>query len=165
MSKIPGDSEQRKKTPIYSGCIDLFPLALAAVARVMQHGAEKHNNGNIGWNRPASADHKDCIARHLADSGTIDPDSGELADAHLAVRALMNLQLAEENRTPEKHIDNENEKFVFARALKSQSCPDVRKGSHYKVIVENGTTFSYYDNNDRLFLGSWASGYWERVEK
>lgn len=95
---IPGDSAERKATPLYSGCIALFPLALAAVARVMQYGANKHNDGNIGWNRPASADHKDCIARHLADSGAIDPESGELADTHLAVRALMNLQLAEEKR-------------------------------------------------------------------
>lgn len=97
-ARIPGNSAERKATPLYSGCIALFPLALAAVARVMQYGANKHNDGNIGWNRPTSADHKDCIARHLADSGAIDPESGELADAHMAVRALMNLELAEEKR-------------------------------------------------------------------
>jgi hypothetical protein len=105
MTKIPGDSLQRKKTPLYSGCINLFPLALAAVSRVMQYGADKHNGGDIGWNRLLSSDHKDCIARHLTDAGTIDPESGELADAHLAVRALMNLQIEEEKRTAQNQED------------------------------------------------------------
>lgn len=93
------ESQQRKNTPIYSGPLTNFPLAIAAVARLCFKANEKHNPGEpLHWSRGKSTDHKDCIARHLIDSGTMDSEFDELHDVALAWRALANLQLAEEKR-------------------------------------------------------------------
>lgn len=93
------DTKQRKQTPIITGCLDYFPLALAAVARVSFKGNEKHNPGQpMHWSREKSTDHADCIGRHMADRNETDPDSGELHAAHIAWRALAMLELAEEAR-------------------------------------------------------------------
>lgn len=97
------DSQERKDTPIYSGVMAYFPLALAAVARVSKAGNDKHNPGQpLHWSRGKSTDHKDCIARHLIEADGVDPSTGELHAAALAWRALANLQLAEEKRLAEK---------------------------------------------------------------
>lgn len=100
MSKVVKyESQTRKQTPIYSGPMTYFPLALAAVARLCLKSNQKHNPGEeLHWARHKSPDHKDCIARHLLDSGTMDPEFDELHDVALAWRALANLQLAEEKR-------------------------------------------------------------------
>lgn len=89
-----------KTTPIYSGVLAYFPLAIAAVSRVSKYGNDKHNGEGspLQWTRGLSNRHKDAIATHLTQSGTVDPESGELHDAALAWRALANLQLAEEAR-------------------------------------------------------------------
>lgn len=79
------------KPPIYSTLKD-FPNALEAIAKVAQFGADKHNGGNIGWNREVSKDHLDSLFRHALKSGTIDEESGLLHDAHLAWRAIANLE-------------------------------------------------------------------------
>lgn len=87
------DSAERKNTPIYSGVIAYFPRALAAVARLSKKGNDKHNPGQpLHWAKEKSNDHKDCIARHLVENGTVDPDDGELHDVKLAWRALANLE-------------------------------------------------------------------------
>lgn len=95
---LPTDSAIRKDTPLYSGVFKYFPLALAAVARVSKAGNDKHNPGQpIHWSRGKSDDHLDSASRHMTECGTFDTD-GELHDAHLAWRALANLQLMEEGR-------------------------------------------------------------------
>lgn len=92
-------SQQRKATPLYSGVLAYFPLALAAVARLSKAGNDKHNPGQpLHWSRGKSNDHLDCIARHLADAGGFDEETGELHDVALAWRSLANLQIAEEKR-------------------------------------------------------------------
>jgi hypothetical protein len=97
---LPTDSEERKRIPLFSGVLNYFPLALAAVARLSQRGNDKHNPGQpIHWARGKSMDHPDCIARHLLDIQTLDPVSGEYEDAvAIAWRALANLQELEEVR-------------------------------------------------------------------
>lgn len=93
------DSKKRKDTPLYSGCIAYFPDALAAVAQLSKYGNDKHNPGQpLHWSREKSGDHKDCIARHLAECGKIDPETGMLHDVAVAWRALANLQIALENK-------------------------------------------------------------------
>lgn len=95
-------TEDRKGTPIYSGVLKYFPLAIAALARVSKAGNDKHNPGEpLHWSRGKSNDHLDCAARHLVEAGVIDPETGELHDANLAWRALANLQIAEEKRLAE----------------------------------------------------------------
>lgn len=97
---LPTDSEERKQIPIFSGVLNYFPLAMAAVARWSKRGNDKHNPGQpLQWSRGKSNDHADCIARHLIDLETLDPRSGEYEDAMaLAWRALAILQELEEKR-------------------------------------------------------------------
>lgn len=98
--KLPTDSTERKNTPIYSGCIAYFGLALAAVSRLSFRSNEKHNPGEpLHWSRDKSADHKDCIARHLVDIDVYDEELQEYDEAAaVAWRALAYLQLLEEQR-------------------------------------------------------------------
>lgn len=98
---LPTDPKERKATPIYSGVVKYFPLALAAVARVSKRGNDQHNPGQpLHWAREKSTDHEDCIMRHLTDmaSGTMLDSDGEPHLAKVAWRALAALQLAEEER-------------------------------------------------------------------
>lgn len=96
---LPTDSQERKRIPLFSGVMNYFPLALAAVARVSKRGNDKHNPGQpLHWSRGKSNDHADCIARHLIDLETLNAD-GEYEDAEcLAWRALAILQELEERR-------------------------------------------------------------------
>lgn len=68
MTTLPADSAERKRVPLYSGCMAYFPAALAGVARTSWEGNEKHNPGEpMHHARGKSMDHPDCIARHLLD--------------------------------------------------------------------------------------------------
>ena len=74
---LPTDSQARKDTPIFSGVVRYFPLALAEIARLSKAGNDKHNPGQpLHWSRGKSNDHADCAMRHLIEVGTIDPDDG-----------------------------------------------------------------------------------------
>lgn len=65
---LPTDSDERKETPLTSGCLAYFPAALAGVARVSKAGNDKHNKGEpLHHARGKSMDHADCIVRHLMD--------------------------------------------------------------------------------------------------
>jgi hypothetical protein len=96
---LPTDSEARKEIPLFSGVLNYFPLACAAVARLSKKGNDKHNPGQpLHWAREKSTDHLDCIARHLVDVHTKNAD-GEYEDATaMAWRALAVLQELEEKR-------------------------------------------------------------------
>ena len=89
---LPTDAADRKATPVYSGVLKYFPLALAEVARVSKAGNDQHNPGEpLHWARGKSTDHADCATRHLMEVGTIDTD-GQRHSAKLAWRALALLQ-------------------------------------------------------------------------
>lgn len=94
------DSAERKATPLYSGCLMYFPLALAAVARHSQRGNSKHNPGQpLHWAREKSTDQMDCILRHAVDVDHYNDELDEYEEAcALAWRALAKLQLLEEKR-------------------------------------------------------------------
>jgi len=96
---MPVDSKDRKNVPLVTGVLDYFPAALAAVARLSKFGNDKHNPGEpLHWARDKSADHADCIGRHLVDRGVIDPETGMSHSVEVAWRALAMLQLEEEER-------------------------------------------------------------------
>ena len=96
---LTNDSTARKQTPMYSGLLKYFPRALAAVARVSWAGNEKHNPGRpLHWSRDKSADHEDCIVRHMITPYDVDTD-GELHIAHAAWRALAACEIALERRS------------------------------------------------------------------
>jgi hypothetical protein len=90
---LPVDKKSRKDTPIATGVLDYFPLAIAELARVSKAGNDQHNPGQpLHWDRSKSQDHADCIIRHLIDRGTVDED-GMRHSAKVAWRALALLQV------------------------------------------------------------------------
>lgn len=92
MASLPTDASTRKATPIATGVLDYFPLAMAAVAHASKVGNDQHNPGQpLHWARGKSTDHADCIVRHLIDRGTVDTD-GVRHSAKVAWRALALLQ-------------------------------------------------------------------------
>lgn len=65
---LPTDSAARKEVPLASGVLAYFPAALAGVARISKQGNDKHNAGQpLHHARGKSADHADCVVRHLMD--------------------------------------------------------------------------------------------------
>lgn len=101
---LPTDPKERKATPIYSGVIKYFPLALAEVARVSKAGNDQHNPGQpLHWDKSKSTDHLDCIMRHIADAGTMDSD-GQRHSAKVAWRALAALEMELEGDTQQTGI-------------------------------------------------------------
>jgi Domain of unknown function (DUF5664) len=92
------NSKARKQTPVWSGVLQYFPKAIAAVARVSFKGNEKHNPGQkLHWSRGKSDDHEDCIARHMMNPYEKDED-GELHIVHVAWRAMAAAELALERQ-------------------------------------------------------------------
>ena len=90
---LSGDANARKSMPITTGVLDYFPRALAAVAQCSKAGNDQHNPGlPLHWDKTKSADHADCIARHLIDRNTVDTDGVRHA-AKLAWRALAMLEI------------------------------------------------------------------------
>lgn len=89
---LSADPAVRKGTPITSGVLDYFPRAIAAVAQCSKAGNDQHHPGQpMYWEKDKSADHADCIARHLIDRHTTDTD-GIMHAAKLAWRALALLE-------------------------------------------------------------------------
>lgn len=89
---LPTDPTIRKESPIITGVLDYFPLAIAEVARISKAGNDQHNLGQaLHWERGKSQDHADCIGRHLADRGLRDTD-GQRHSGKLAWRALALLE-------------------------------------------------------------------------
>lgn len=63
---FPDDSAERKTYPMYSGLLQYFPAALAAVAHHSYRGNEKHNPGQpLHHDRAKSDDEPDALVRHL----------------------------------------------------------------------------------------------------
>lgn len=90
---LPTDAQERKSAPIYSGVLQYFPDAIVAVAQLSKRGNDQHNPGQpLHWAREKSADHHDCLLRHVMEAGTIDAD-GVRHSAKVAWRALAALQL------------------------------------------------------------------------
>lgn len=91
--KISTDPKLRKDTPVTTGVLDYFPLAIIEIARLSKAGNDQHNPGEpLHWAKEKSTDHADCIVRHLLERGTFDTD-GMRHSAKVAWRALAMLQI------------------------------------------------------------------------
>jgi hypothetical protein len=64
---LPVDSAARKEFAVGRGCLAYFPAAIAAVSRHSFIAGAKHTHGELCHLRGVSADHEDCIERHLMD--------------------------------------------------------------------------------------------------
>jgi hypothetical protein len=63
---FPTDAAERKTYPVYSGVLQYFPAALAAIAHHSFKGNEQHNPGQpLHWARGKSTDHLDAAVRHI----------------------------------------------------------------------------------------------------
>lgn len=63
---FPEDSAERKTYPVYSGVLQYFPAALAAVAHHSYAGNEIHNPGqDLHHDCAKSGDEADALVRHL----------------------------------------------------------------------------------------------------
>jgi hypothetical protein len=88
---LPQDALARKNTPITTGCLDYFPLALQEIARVSLAGNKQHALGPLHWDKSKSTDEADALVRHLLERGTLDSD-GMRHTAKVAWRALALLE-------------------------------------------------------------------------
>jgi hypothetical protein len=93
---LPTDSAARKDVPVLRACLNYFPAAIAAVARISMIGDRKHNPENTGapfHARGKSMDHGDCIVRHTMDmedlKALIMRDKPLIARLHPAVPKLL----------------------------------------------------------------------------
>jgi hypothetical protein len=89
---LPTDASIRKNAPIARGVLYYFPDAMFEVAMLSKIGNAQHNPGQpMHWAKGKSADHEDCIVRHLIDAGTWDTD-GVRHSTKVAWRSLALLQ-------------------------------------------------------------------------
>lgn len=101
------EAEKRKATPIFSGVLKYFPLAIEEVARVSWTGNEQHNKGEpLRWAREKSADQMDASSRHTLDyaKGIKRDTDGRchLAKSIWRQMAQLQLDLEKENETRTK---------------------------------------------------------------
>ena len=96
----------RKKMPVYSGCLKYFPNALKYVSFVSYMGNQQHHADKpLHWDKSKSSDESDALVRHLIDHSInpLDEDGlyhlGKVAWRSLALleRYLENEQLQEKN--------------------------------------------------------------------
>ena len=117
---LPNDSQARKETPIFSGLLMYFPDACAAVSRLSYLANEKHNPGEpMHWSKHKSADHADCIVRHLMDARGKDEFGLHHATA-VAWRALALLQTI-----LEEEAEAQAEPFIKVEPVACDACEDL----------------------------------------
>lgn len=85
--------QERKNTPVCTGVLDYFPLAIMEIARLSKAAtAQHHPDKPMHWERAKSSNHADCLLRHMIDRGKFDTD-GQRHTAKVAWRALALLQV------------------------------------------------------------------------
>ena len=108
-------AQVRKNTPVFSGVLSYFPLALKEVSKVSKQGNDQHHPDKpLHWDRNKSNDDLDALTRHLIDAGTID-DDGIRHTAKVAWRALACLQ---------KELENEKESFYVEQYNRNRGTTD-----------------------------------------
>lgn len=67
---IPKTAEERKRTPVFSGVLKYFPLAIMEVSRVSLAGNEQHHPGeDLWWDKSKSIGTGDEVVKHIMDHG------------------------------------------------------------------------------------------------
>ena len=85
---LPTDAKERKAIPIYTGFVNYFPRAIAAVAKISLEGGIQHGQTaeTLHWDRSKSSDELDALMRHVIDEDW----------AQVAWRAMAHLEKQEE---------------------------------------------------------------------
>ena len=80
---LPTDPTTRKQYPMFSGLIQYFPKACAAVSHQSWVGNQQHHPDKpLHWDRNKSPDHADCVIRHMTEGDWV----------AVAWRAMANLE-------------------------------------------------------------------------
>mgnify|MGYP003148837701 CR=1 FL=1 len=80
---FPENAAERKTYPVYSGFVNYFPHAIAAVAKCSYEGNQQHHpDKSLHWDKSKSSDELDALMRHMME--------GEWAQ--VAWRAMANLE-------------------------------------------------------------------------
>ena len=67
-SALPTDAAARKEHPVYSGFINYFPHAIAAVSNLSYKGNQQHHPDKpLHWDMNKSSDELDAMMRHVID--------------------------------------------------------------------------------------------------
>src|SRR3546814_7569307 len=70
--RFPEDSDARKEYPVYSGFLQYFPAAIAAIAHHSYKGNQKHNPVQpLHHDRAKSGDEPDALTRHLMEDDLV----------------------------------------------------------------------------------------------
>lgn len=130
---ITTDPKKRKGIPVYTGFVEYFPLAIAAVAELSRVGNDQHNPGSpLKWDRSKSGDERDALMRHLLQSGTVDKD-GVRHSTKVAWRAMAALQKEIElSMNDNAAIEREIEKSEYQK--NAYACREIEKRSHFEQI-------------------------------
>lgn len=93
---MSGIKKDDGKPPVVRGCLRLFPLALAEVARISEKAQEKYPSYD-NWQKVENGFERytDALGRHLLAEATEerDTESGMLHAGHVAWDALARLEL------------------------------------------------------------------------
>lgn len=104
-SEDVSEAQKRKDTPVYSGVVAYFPLALKEIAKASSEGNKQHHNDKpLHWDRSKSGDELDAMMRHLLDhaSGEIFDDCGTRHIVKCGWRILAFIQKTMENEKQKK---------------------------------------------------------------
>ena len=99
-SEDVSEAQKRKDTPVYSGVVAYFPLALKEIAKASNEGNKQHHSDKpLHWDRSKSGDELDAMMRHLLDhaSGEIFDDCGTRHIVKCGWRILAFIQKTMEN--------------------------------------------------------------------
>ena len=65
---LPENASERKTYPVYSGFLNYFPHAIAAVSHLSYEGNQQHHPDKpLHWDKQKSADELDALMRHVLD--------------------------------------------------------------------------------------------------
>jgi len=65
---LPENAAERKTYPVYSGFLNYFPHAIAAVSHLSYQGNQQHHPDKpLHWDKQKSADELDALMRHVLD--------------------------------------------------------------------------------------------------
>ena len=98
--KDVSEAQKRKDTPVYSGVVAYFPLALKEIAKASGEGNKQHHADKpLHWDRSKSGDELDAMMRHLLDhaSGEVFDDCGTRHIVKCGWRILAFIQKTMEN--------------------------------------------------------------------
>lgn len=145
VTTLPVEAKERKKYPVASGCLDYFPDALCAVARLSQVGNDQHNAGKpLHWDRSKSGDEADTMMRHFMQRGTVDTD-GIRHSVKMAWRALALLQKELESVQAEENVVKGGQPLTFSKY--EYWVNNTGKVYRYPVNLSVGTSGEFWTND------------------